>query len=113
MSIQTELVFTGRELRNGGILVAANNADQHFDGWSEMAYQALEAFIRTNKAPFLCETVRQFSSEILELPLPPNNRAWGGIFLRAAKEKIIIKVGYGQVENPRAHMANAALWQAA
>lgn len=113
MTIQSELVFTGRELRDGGIIVAANNANFHFHGWSNMAFEALKCYLRQNKTPFMCENVRKYAADILELPNPPHSRAWGAIFQRAAKENLIRKVGYGQVENPKAHCCYATLWAVA
>jgi hypothetical protein len=112
MNTTMQLPFSGRELRDGGISVATEHADLVHKDWSENAYQSLKRFLLTQAKPFMCEQVRDFATTHSDLPQPPSNRAWGGVFRRAAHEKLIKHVGYGQVTNPKAHMANASMWQA-
>ncbi len=45
------------------------------------------------------------------VPEPPSLRAWGAVLLSAAKRGWIRQVGYVHVDNPKAHKANAALWE--
>ena len=66
-------------------------------------------FLQSRITPFLCEEVRLYA-EANGLPQAPSNRAWGGIILNAKKIGWIKHLGYSQVKNPRAHMANASLW---
>jgi hypothetical protein len=106
-------LFSGAELKKGGISVAIDHANLKHDGWSNEAYKALKSFLNTHKNSFMCEEVRKFAHFDLGLVQPPSSRAWGGIFQRAVREKIIKHVGFGQVTNPKAHKANASLWMAA
>lgn len=102
--------FTGSELRDGGISVAIENANLKHDNWAEEAYSALMTYIKIHKQPFMCEEVRDFAHIELGLPQPPSARAWGSVMKHAAKQKIIIRIGTGQVSNPKAHCANAGQW---
>ncbi len=103
--------FTGRELKQAGIQVAADNADQNHPGWQDMAFDTLKDFLFWNKSPFMCETFRAFAEEEFNLPPPPHARAYGAVMQRAKREGLIEHAGIGQVSNPKAHMANAGLWR--
>lgn len=107
--IQAEF-FTGRELKQGGINVAADHAEQVHPGWQDKAIQNLKVFLLWNKSPFLCETFRVFAEQECQLSTPPNLRAYGAVMQRAKREGMIEHAGYTQVKNPRAHAANASLW---
>lgn len=107
--IQAEL-FTGRELKQGGINVAAEHADQVHPGWQDEAFDALKIFLLWNNSPFMCETFRAFAESECDLPPPPNARAYGAVMQRGKREGLIEHAGIRQVSNPRAHMANASQW---
>ena len=102
----------GEHLKNEGITAAIENADRHNYNWSISAYNLLKAFLKTEKSEqkFMAEDIRTFADNML-LENPPSNRAWGAIIIKAKKEKLIIFAGYNQVKNPKAHMANAGLWE--
>jgi hypothetical protein len=105
--------FTGEELRDGGIKLAADHADAMEPNWSEEAFKALKSFILGRRDEFMAEDVRKYARAI-GVKEPANLRAWGAIFVRASKkEKIIRQVGFAHVKNPNAHCANAAMWIAA
>lgn len=104
-------LFTGQELKQGGIQVALDNANMHHEGWADDAHAALVQFLTWHKTPFLCETFRVYAEEECGLPSPPHARAYGGVMLRAKHEGLITHAGITQVKNPKAHCANASLWQ--
>jgi len=99
---------TGAVLRDRGIEKAICNADAFRIGWRDVALTFCKWYALTHDV-FSGEQVRVASRG--EVPVPPHLRAWGAIMVSAAKQGIIEKIGYTQVENPKAHMANAALWQ--
>lgn len=77
--------------------------------WSDLAYQFLLSFLKANKgSSFMVENVR--TEAVGKIPEPPSKRAWGGIILKAKNSGLIRHIGYRQVKNPKAHMANASLW---
>jgi len=107
------LPFTGEELRNGGIQVALDSAEIRQIGWKEQAYSVLEGYIKSHMGEFMCEHVRKYAKEISDLSDPPSERAWGGIFLKASRKKLIRFVRHQKVTNPKAHCAFASVWIAA
>jgi len=110
MSQQFTIDFTrGEDLRDEGIERAITHADYASEGWSELAYAFLKKYIESHSI-FMAEDVRQAASGIV--PLPPSNRAWGGIMVRAAHENLIYRCGFRNVKNARAHCTPAALWAA-
>lgn len=102
--------FTGNELKQAGIHLAAEHAETKHQGWNEEAFSALKLFLTWNKSPFMCETFRAFAESECNVPPPPSGRAYGAVILRAKKEGLIQHVCFKQVSNPRAHRANASQW---
>lgn len=108
MNQQQQIDFTGADLRDIGMKKATDNADSKTPEWSELAYKFLLSYISCHKE-FMAEDVRKASEGIV--PEPPSKRAWGSIFVKAAKNKLIVTNGTRPVNNPKAHRANAALWE--
>ena len=106
---QKEIDFTGAELALKGMQQAIDHADSVSEKWSERAYQLLIKFLKENKR-FMREDFRSYAAEV-DFELPPSSRAWGSIISRAAKEYLIIKIGFASVKNPKAHATPAAIWQ--
>lgn len=106
--MQTEILFTGRQLKEAGMNLAIENANSKINGWSEKAYTFLQSFIRNNQT-FLTEDLREHSKGIIEEP--PSLRAWGGIVSRASKNGLIKRIGFENVKNVKAHCTPATLWQ--
>lgn len=105
-----EFNFSGESLRDAGIKKAVDHAESECPGWAGMAYKFFtEQFLPKHKR-FMGEDVRAYAA-ILDFQLPPHARAWGGIIAKAAKEFLIIKIGLNSVKNPKAHCANATVWE--
>lgn len=107
---QTEIDFTGEELRDAGIAQAIESADWKEPEWSEKAYKTLIAYLSNQHGEFMTEQFRNWAKIFKRLSDPPSARAYGGIMRKAAKAGLIKKIGYDQVTNPTAHCANAAVW---
>ena len=102
----------GEFLKNEGMDAAVINANRHCNKWSERAYNVLIYFLtKSTTDTFMTEDLRAFAVD-MGLEEPPSKRAWGSIIVKAKKEGLIEFMGYDQVNNPRAHKANAARWQA-
>jgi hypothetical protein len=106
MNTQINL-FTGEQLRDAGIKRAIDNANEKTEKWAYMAYTFLTVYVRSN-GEFMTEDVRLASSEIV--PQPPSNRAWGGVIVRAVKSGLIIRKGFRNVKNNKAHCTPASVW---
>ena len=102
------MINNGSQLRDKGIKQAINNADDIHEKWSEKAYKFLTDYIRSHHE-FMTEDVRVASEK--KIPIPPSNRAWGGIILRASKAGLITRVGFSSVKNVKAHRTPATVWR--
>jgi len=77
----------------------------------DRAFFYLQRFIQDiNGEEFLGEDVRNFAHE-QGLQLPPDNRAWGGVMIRAARAGLIKKNGYRVCKNRKAHNSPMTIWQ--
>ena len=102
------MINNGSQLRDKGIKQAINNANDTHEKWSEKAYKFLTDYIRSHHE-FMTEDVRVASEK--KIPIPPSNRAWGGIILRASKAGLITRVGFSNVKNVKAHKTPASIWR--
>jgi hypothetical protein len=104
-------ISQGRKLRNLGIEKAVLHAEQETPQWKEKAYDFLVSkFLMNHNGPFMTEEVRS-AAALLDFPLPPNARAWGGVILKAVCRGLIERCGIQKVKNKKAHCANAAVWR--
>ena len=103
-----------RAARDAGIQQAADHAEEVHQDWGELALDAVRQFadgVRGTNAWFTSEDVR--SSEAGQaVPTPPHLRAWGAVFQRAARERLIEKVGVTQSVAAHCHLAYVAKWRA-
>ena len=102
------MINDGSQLRDKGIKQAINNANDTHEKWSEKAYKFLTDYIKSHHE-FMTEDVRVASEK--KIPIPPSNRAWGGIILRASKAGLISRVGFSNVKNVKAHRTPATVWR--
>jgi hypothetical protein len=100
--------LTGEILRDKGIKKALDHAEEIHDQWQARALDFLYLYALKHDR-FSGEMVRFEAKGIV--PDPPSLRAWGAVLLQGAKRGWIRQVGYVQVDNPKAHKANAALWE--
>lgn len=107
--IQSELVFTGRELAMAGARLAENHAEASHLGWKSLADGYLLEFIAHHRGEFMVEDVREFAYK-MGLQRPTSERSWAGVIMRAANLGLVRKVGYRAVTNPLAHATPATLW---
>jgi len=98
----------GKLLRDIGISQSMENADNQSNKWTYYAYQFLLNYIKSHKE-FMAEDVRIASEGIVEIP--PSNRAWGGVFVKAVKSDLIKRKGFMNVKNAKAHCTPATLWE--
>jgi len=111
-SPQLKLNFSGEELKEAGMALAIESADKAAEKWSEQAYALLLDYIRLHGAghTFQAEAARQHI-HAKGLPLPPSNRAIGSLMVKLKNAGLIRSLGTAPVKNPRAHQANANVWQ--
>lgn len=90
----------GRKLAEAGMQAAVDHAERECPGWKERAY---EAFVRHAKkyAYFTTEQVRMYSA--LDVPEPPDRRAWGGVARRAMRNGLVLKDGFVEAVSRTQH----------
>jgi hypothetical protein len=79
--------------RDTGIRRAADHAERETPGWGHGALAFLRGFAAGATGPFLAEDVAAAYID-RGLPPPPDGRAWGSVFQRAARRGVIRRIGY-------------------
>lgn len=82
------------QARDVAMVQVAQGADRAHPDWCAGAYVYLCTYAETHAEPFLAEDVRLAFIRGGNVP-PHDNRAWGPVFSRAAREGVIQRVGYG------------------
>lgn len=103
----------GEELREIGLELAVENAERKEKDWKKLAWQYFLLWLRRKKRmqdEFMIEDFRKYLLDYDLMEMPPSNRAFGFISVKAAKEKWILNAGIGKVKNVKAHRANASKW---
>lgn len=81
----------------------------HQINWSDVALQFIRVYaLKNRKVKFIAEDVVDAALEYGLQP-PPDKRAWGSPFSKAAKMGIIRRCGYGVSKNR--HCSPTPLWQ--
>jgi hypothetical protein len=101
----TDAATAARE-RDAGIAAALEHAEAERPQWSDVAIMFLTRYAR-NHATFISEDVTAAAAEFGLRTVQP--KAWGAVFLTAARGGIIVKAGYG-ISNRR-HRSPTPRWQ--
>lgn len=97
--------------RDIGMSLAVEKADREQAGWSEEALDAVRLFVAQHRGEqFLAEAIRQWCEKSQIVKAPSNERAWGAVMRRAAKEGCVRKVGYAPSHS--SNLSPKTLWQA-
>lgn len=102
----------GAVLRDEGIERAARGADNASPDWTHKAYGMLADFVRMRGPSwpaFSSEDVRRYATA-RGLPAPPELRAWGGVFQKAARAGLIVPAGFRKSANAQAHKRPVQHW---
>lgn len=96
--------------RDAGIQAATDHADAVTPKWSDIAYGYLHDFACTAES-FTSEDVRTAAYATEAVPTPPNERAWGGVFMRAARNGVLLRDGYDTARDPKVHCNVVTRWK--
>lgn len=109
MSAQLPIDFTAaRAARDAGIAAAVEHADHVEPKWSDTAYDFLVGYLPSVET-LTSEDVREASRGVVSDP--PSLRAWGGVFMRAARAGLIERAGYGTARDPKVHCNVVTVWR--
>ncbi|MRR49352.1 MAG: hypothetical protein EG825_00310 [Rhodocyclaceae bacterium] len=107
MMQQTAIDFTAATVaRDIGMAAAVGHADRVSAGWSEEAYAALCRYAAQAKQ-FTSYDFRSAVRGLIESP--PTDKAYGAVFLKAARAGVIRRVGYAQ--HPERHCSPTPVWE--
>lgn len=95
--------------RDSGMQRAQDHAEEASPGWADRAFAALCAHA-TRGGRFTSYEFRM-AAYGQGLDAPPTDKAFGPVFLRAAKAGVIRKAGYAQ--HPERHASPTPVWSAA
>lgn len=82
-----------RKVRMRRAVECTEHADAVEPKWSEKAYAFLCQFAATCDHDFLGEEVI-YASKAAGVPEAADKRAWGSVFAKAAKARVIVRVGW-------------------
>jgi hypothetical protein len=110
MTIQPDLFASARAARDAGMARALAHAEAEQPNWGDVAYMALVVFVALHPAPrtFTSLEFREWARS--RISDPPTPKAFGPVFVRAARAGIIRKVGYAP--HPERHASPTVLWEA-
>ena len=100
----TQLELGERLKKEGQEHIAATNEE-----WLKNVLVVIENHARWTDT-FTIENVRKFC-DLRGIPEPKSHNAWGAAFSAAAKQGIIVRVGYTKNSLPSAHARVVAVWQ--
>lgn len=94
-----------------GMALAEYKASKDDPRWNSDAMAAVFLYCTAHPGrEFLTEDVRVFCAALDLADTPANEKAWGPIIRKAAKDGIIKKVGYAQARS--SNMSPKVLWRA-
>jgi len=108
-----ELAEEGEALAMQGLQRATDKADKDSPGWKERCYSLFKEWINLKPAyfEFMTEDFRNHLERNAKIETPNSKTAYGFIPLKALREGLIERWGYGKVSNKAAHAANASVWR--
>lgn len=98
-----------KRLAQRGIDQAVAAADRELAGWSDDAFLFVRTYAEQNRGGNFIGHDIVNASVAAGVAQPPNPKAWGGPIQRAARLKIIERIGYA--EDPNRHGNPVPLWR--
>lgn len=99
----------GQLAAQAGAQAAINHAASVIIDWPQHAMAWLTK-VALRGQPFMAEDVWT-EAEAAGLPSPPDRRAWGAVFSRAAKSGFIKRVGFAPMKQRHCHANPKSVWQ--
>lgn len=98
---------TAKAERDTAMASVAKHADVIVFRWCDLAFGWVKTYALAHRE-FISEDCTA-AAEAAGIPVPPDTRAWGVPFARAARQNIIRRIGYGV--SRRRHLSPTPLWQ--
>lgn len=101
-------MLDGQEAARAGMQRAEDHAERVSAGWKVRAAEFLNSYALRHKT-FTAETVIGASAGVV--PNPPDSRAWGAVFARAARAGIITLDGFENAQRAQVHRQIVRRWR--
>jgi len=95
-----------------GMLLAASHADRESNDWSTSAQELFEMYAMQHPDGFMTEEVRVWAEKLGFHP-PPDNRAWGFIAKKMAREGVVVAAGFAKQRSATCHGSPKTVWKKA
>lgn len=105
--------FSGKQLKQAGIQLVAENTEEKTPGWHDIIFEALKKYLQAHPAAhqFRCEQFRAWCNEY-GYPEPSHKRAFSTIMTMGLKAGIINKLPeLDYSSDPRSHHARCFRYQ--
>lgn len=99
-------LFSGEALKEAGQEKVLATCDDVTPGWVDQALELLTLYAR-HRRTFTADDVRDGAKH---LPPPPHHNAWGSVFSKAARMKIIRRCGHAKARHTAAHSRWIGVW---
>jgi len=93
-----------------GMMVAASHAERESMGWADFAEELFVLYAIQHPDGFMTEDVRVWAVK-LGFNAPPDNRAWGYVARKVARDGHIYAVGYSKQKSATCHGSPKTIWK--
>jgi hypothetical protein len=102
----------GPSLRDAGMAKSLTHANSVHTDWGRKAYGIMIHYLWITSrgvGTFMTEDLRAYARG--RISKPPDDRAWGGIIMRAVREGLIVRHGYARHKDPSRHAGPSTVWR--
>lgn len=92
------------------IKAAAAHAEQHSPNWQARALGLLREYAATHPT-ITSEDVRVWAHATADLPMPPDQRAWGAVFKAALAAGMLSRLGFAPAASKHCHSRASNVWR--
>lgn len=93
-----------------GMAVAASHADRETLDWTHFAEELFILYAIQHPDGFMTEDVRVWAGK-LGFDAPPDNRAWGYVAKKVARDGHIVATGYSKQKSATCHGSPKTIWK--
>lgn len=109
--VPLDLAAIAKRAAQDGIDQAVAGADREISGWSQQAFEFVRSYAIAHRGQqYIGHDIVQ-ASIAAGIAQPTNSKAWGAPIQRAAREGLIVRVGYSP--DPNRHTNPVPLWATA
>jgi len=108
---QSTFNFNAEDLKQAGMNLALQSAEEKEERWGDRCYTLLVQFLKIHRMNFMTEEFRRWCEQGNRIAEPPSKRAYGAIITRASKAGLITHQGFAATNNAKEHRTPASVWR--